>query len=56
MVLKKSNMLRELFGSLNYWKIDTQKFKDELRVEEAYDFRKLNRQIKKRTNIVLIEL
>lgn len=31
--IKKSNVLKETFGSLKKWKIDTQKLKDALRKE-----------------------
>lgn len=31
---EKVTVLREIFGALKGWKIDTQKFKDELRKEE----------------------
>lgn len=32
--IKKENPIREIFGSLKGWKIDSQKIKDELREEE----------------------
>jgi len=32
--IKKENPLKELFGALKDWKIDAQKVKDELRMEE----------------------
>ena len=31
---EKNNVLREMFGTLKNWKIDSQKFKDEIRKEE----------------------
>ena len=31
---EKNNVLKEMFGALKGWKIDAQKFKDELRKEE----------------------
>ena len=34
---KEKPDLRKLFGALKNWKIDTQKFKDEIRKEEAED-------------------
>lgn len=33
--IKRGNPVKEIFGSLKGWKIDAQKFKDELRKEEA---------------------
>ncbi len=33
--VKRGNPVKEIFGSLKGWKINTQKFKDELRKEEA---------------------
>lgn len=32
--VRKRNPVRQIFGSLKGWKIDSQKFKDELRKEE----------------------
>ncbi len=32
--VKKENPIKEIFGSIKNWKIDAQKFKDELREEE----------------------
>ena len=39
----KNKNLKEAFGILKGWKIDTQKFKDELRKEEARDFAKFKK-------------
>lgn len=39
--IKKKNTIKELFGSLKNWKIDAQKFKDEIRAEEKRNERSL---------------
>lgn len=39
---EKRNVLKETFGTLKGWKIDAQKFKDELREEDARRFAKLD--------------
>ncbi len=41
---KLDNNLRKLFGKLKNYKIDSQKFKDEIREEEKLDFEKLARE------------
>lgn len=40
--LNKNNVVKELFGSLKGWKINTQKFKDERRVEDKRNDAKLS--------------
>lgn len=35
LLIKKENSLKNIFGSLKGWKINSQKIKDELRKEEA---------------------
>jgi len=39
--IEKISPVRKIFGSLKDWKINTQKFKDELRKEEREDDKKL---------------
>ncbi len=42
--LDNNNNLRNLFGKLKDYKIDSQKFKDEIRREEKLDFERLARE------------